>query len=166
MANIVFESDRIVRASPTILWELLTDPARWPEYVPGLLKVDVLSGVATGVGTCVLRYRPRATRAIEMTQETRIYEPRARHVSIVTSTSLIVMGDTTLESAPEELTGTLRDAARPANPRTRVVQRTEVIPMGLMVRMTKLLWLSRLEAQTRTIQESMDRRAGYLAEPG
>ena len=39
-----FTNERMVEAPPATLWALLTDPAAWPRFYPGVTRVDLLDG--------------------------------------------------------------------------------------------------------------------------
>lgn len=51
-----------IRASRAVVWSLLTDPTKTPEYAPTIAHVEVVSGTPGVVGTCVTRTHFRAGR--------------------------------------------------------------------------------------------------------
>lgn len=51
-----------IRAPRAIVWSLLTDPTKTPEYAPTIAHVEVVSGVPGVVGTYVTRTHFRSAR--------------------------------------------------------------------------------------------------------
>ena len=154
--GLTLQHKRSIAAPSALLWNTFTNLAEWPNYVPGLAGVLLVSGTHGGVGTCVLRYSMVGRAPIDVTTETLVWEPHRRLVTQVSTSAMTVRGETRLATPEDPAVGSLRDAA-PGEVRTELTYDCEVTPQRLMVKLTKFLWASRVEDEQSRLWDSFKR---------
>jgi len=101
-----YEASTSINAGPDLVWRVLSDVARWPEWLPTVSKVEPLDGERLSIGSRFVVHQPRLRPATWVVTE---LAETGRFVWVARSLGLVMLAEHSVaQQSPITSTVTLR----------------------------------------------------------